>query len=145
MVFELACACGALFEGWFADRADFERQADGGLLACPTCGSRQVRKVLSPVRSVRTADRQGAGARVAAGAAPEAAARHLLKNLQEYVLDNFEDVGTRLCEESLKVRYGLSAPRNIRGVATEAEEEMLAGEGIELLKLPMPAKPEEDA
>ena len=71
---------------------------------------------------------------------PEAKANEALKALQEHVLNNFEDVGTRLAEESLKVRYGLVEARNLRGVATQAEEKMLAGEGIELVKIPLPDK-----
>jgi len=144
IVFDLACECGADFEGWFRDRDDFERQAGGGLLLCPACGSREVRKVLSPVRSVKGGKGGEKAARVAVAASPEAAAGQVLKALQQYVLHNFEDVGSELARECLKVRYGLSEARNIRGVVTEAEEEMLHEEGIKLLKIPLPAKPEGD-
>jgi hypothetical protein len=144
IVFDLACECGLIFEGWFGDRADFERQEADGLLVCPACGGGEVRKILSPVRRYSRGQGEGGGPPVAA-ASPEAKALELLKTLQNYVLDNFEDVGSRLCEESLKVRFGLAKERNIRGVVTEAEEKMLDQEGIKLLKIPLPAKPEEDA
>ena len=145
IVFELACGCGELFEGWFEDRADFERQAGTGLLICPTCGSPEVHKVLSPVRSLKGGKGGERSAQVAVAASPEEAAGQALKALQEYVLRNYEDVGSELARECLKVRYGLNKARNIRGVATEVEEEMLNEEGIELLKIPLPAKPEGDA
>jgi len=60
-----------------------------------------------------------------------------LKTLQNFVEKNFEDVGTDLAKESLKIHYGVTEPRNIRGITTEAEEKELQKEGIELLKIPM--------
>jgi hypothetical protein len=35
IVFDLACECGLIFEGWFSDRADFACQDNLGLLVCP--------------------------------------------------------------------------------------------------------------
>lgn len=141
IVFDLACQCGVIFEGWFADRDDFTRQAEGGLISCPVCGGSGVRKILSPVRALGAkAGEEENITQVAVPVSPEAKAREFLRALQEHVLNNFEDVGTRLAEESLKARYGLVEARNLRGVATPAEEEMLAGEGIELFKIPMPDK-----
>ncbi len=63
-----------------------------------------------------------------------------LETLQNFVEKNFEDVGTDLAKESLKIHYGVSESRNIRGVTTAAEEKELQKEGIELLKIPMPVK-----
>lgn len=142
IVFDLTCQCGIIFEGWFADRADFAHQEEGGLIICPACGGSEVRKILSPVRAlgVRAGVEEGA-TQVAVPVSPEAKASELLRELQEHVLRNFEDVGVGLAEESLKIRYGLARARNLRGVATRAEEEMLAGEGIELLTIPLPVKP----
>ncbi len=145
IVFDLTCDCGLIFEGWFGDRTDFERQDHEGLLVCPACGGREVRKILSPVRACFSLQREEAVSPAALSSSSEAKARDLLKTLQDYVLDNFEDVGTGLSEESLKMRYGLAEERKIRGVATPVEEEMLAREGIKLLKIPLPAKPKEDA
>lgn len=142
IVFDLTCQCGVIFEGWFADRGDFVRQEDEGLLTCPVCGGSGVRKILSPVRTLGGAKgSEESATQVAVPVSPEAKAIEVFKALQEHVLNNFEDVGTRLAEESLKARYGLSEARNLRGVATPAEEEMLAGEGIELFKIPLPSKP----
>ena len=145
IVFDLACKCGVVFEGWFADRADFERQLESGLLACPDCGGGEVGKILSPVRTVKSGGVSAEPTGAALAAAPEGQAQALLQVVRQLVLDNFVDVGPELARESLKIHYGLSAPRNIRGGVTVAEEEMLAGEGIELLKIPLPGKPEEDA
>lgn len=67
----------------------------------------------------------------------------ILHGLSEYVLAHFEDVGTRLAEESLRIHYGIEEPRNLRGVATEEEEDILRKEGIELLKMPLLRKEED--
>ena len=60
-----------------------------------------------------------------------------LKTVQKFVEKNFEDVGSKLASESLKIHYGVEEARNIRGVVTEEEEKILEGEGIELLKVPI--------
>lgn len=114
---------------------------------CPVCGGDEVRKILSPV-ALRIG---GSRAKEAAGheSAPSAsrgAADQALKILQavsEYVISNFDDVGCRLAKESLKIHYGIEEPRNLRGVATEEEEDILRKEGIELLKIPL-LRDEED-
>jgi len=49
IVYDLACECGYIFEGWFQDRDDFVAQQEAGLLNCPDCGGNTIRKILSPV------------------------------------------------------------------------------------------------
>jgi hypothetical protein len=47
IVFDLECRAGAhRFEGWFGSSDDYERQREGGLLACPVCGSGDVGKAI---------------------------------------------------------------------------------------------------
>ena len=143
IVFDLACACGYTFEGWFQDRSDFETQQTESFLLCPRCGGREIRKILSPVRFQSSSPEENP-------LSPESSSRQVtpedaekaLETLQKFVKENFEDVGTNLAKESLKIHYGVSAPRNIRGVTTESEEEKLKEEGINLLKIPMPVKNE---
>ena len=69
-------------------------------------------------------------------------AEKALATLQRFVIKNFEDVGADLAKESLKIHYGFSEPRNSRGVTTEAEEKQLSEEGINLIKIPVPARNE---
>ncbi len=144
IVFDLACACGCRFEGWFHDRADYERQEREGLLQCPACGGHQVCKALSPV-----AFHGGGHGRKPAAAGADAAAQEggdLLRQavdafgraLRRYVERHFEDVGTRFAETALRMHYGVDEARNIRGVASEAEEEMLRKEGVEFLSISLP-------
>lgn len=138
IVFDLSCVCGSQFEGWFQDRADLARQEKDGLLSCPACGSHEVKKILSPVavKSRKSEDSVTDPPAVS----PEQAVAETLKSLQDYVINNYEDVGPKLAEESLKIHYGVKRPRNIRGISTEDEEKVLKKEGIEILKIPLPVK-----
>lgn len=141
IVFDLACVCGFVFEGWFQDRQDFIAQRKADLLVCPKCGGREIQKILSPVHL--QCGPEAAGKKVSEPRAdnkPEERDARLLKMVQDYVEKNFEDVGAGLAEESLKIHYGVEKPRNIRGVTTEEEEKILKEEGIKLLKIPMPVK-----
>ncbi len=147
IVFDLKCACGLEFEGWFGDRADFERQQADGLVRCPGCGGVEVRKILSPVAYNRcagsTATGSGSGHPEGGSGQPaEAELAAALRMVQEFVRRNFEDVGAKLAETSLRMRYGLEEPRNIRGFASEEEKKMLREEGGELLTIPMPREDE---
>ena len=141
IVFELACDCGYTFEGWFQDREDFEKQQTASFLICPDCGSRNIRKILSPIRthSSRDAGSSHPGLEEAERIPPKNVA-DVLETLQEFICENFEDVGTELAAESLRIHYGVSKPRNIRGVTTEQEEKRLKEEGINLIKVPFPSK-----
>ena len=138
IVFDLSCECGLQFEGWFRDGDDLQRQQEEGLLYCPSCQSNQVRKILSPVAVRSKGGREGVSS--APGLSSEEAAAELLSSLQEYVISNYEDVGTKLAEKSLKIHYGFEEPRNIRGISTEEEEKVLKKEGIEILKIPLPTR-----
>lgn len=141
IVFELACDCGYTFEGWFVDREDFEKQQTASFLICPDCGSRKIRKILSPIRTQSSRDA------CSRPSCPEEAGKmsakkiaDILETMQEFICENFEDVGTELAAESLKIHYGVSKPRNIRGITTAQEEKQLQEEGINLIKVPLPAK-----
>lgn len=140
IIFDLACDCGFQFEGWFQDHDDFYSQKKEGLISCPKCGEDTVRKILSPV-AVRSAPLKQLPPQ---GKKNQLQEKQLfdktLKALQEFVEKTFEDVGTNFTQEALKIHYGVDEARNIRGVTTPEEETLLEKEGIELLKIPMPAK-----
>ena len=140
IVFDLACNCGYTFEGWFQDRQDFEDQQTASFLVCPECGSRKIGKILSPIRTQSSIYKEKDHSHTRAEKTNSPGSTAALETLQKFVEDNFEDVGTDLATESLKMHYGATEPRNIRGVTTELEEKKLKEEGINLFKIPMPAK-----
>ncbi len=143
IVFDLACDCGLVFEGWFQDNKELSDQVDLKTLHCPKCGSTEVRKILSPVRTSSRKEFE-ANSQSQSGDQPDIDnANKILKDVQDFVISNFEDVGTKMAEESLKIHYGLTEPRNIRGVVSEEDEKVLEKEGIDLLKIPMPRSEKE--
>jgi len=143
IVFDLACVCGFTFEGWFQDRSDFDSQQTASLLSCPHCGSREIRKILSPTHFQSSISEASYANKCSSDASVSPAdAEKALVTLQKFVEENFEDVGVDLAKESLKIHYGVAEPRNLRGVTTESEEKKLKEEGIKLLKIPMLLKSE---
>ena len=143
IVFDLACVCGFTFEGWFQDRSDFESQQTASLLSCPHCGSREIRKILSPTHFQSAISEASYANKCSSDASVSPAdAEKALATLQKFVEENFEDVGGDLAKESLKIHYGVAEPRNLRGVTTESEEKKIKEEGIKLLKIPMLLKSE---
>ncbi len=125
IVFDLQCDQGHSFEGWFEDLKDLQQQIKKGLVACPVCGSGQIRRVPSSFG-------------ISKGRGPadhEKAARLLGQSLKRYFVENFEDVGPQFAKEALKIHYGASEARNIRGVSTSDEEKMLKDEGVEFFKV----------
>ncbi|MFZ3047711.1 MAG: DUF1178 family protein [Desulfatirhabdiaceae bacterium] len=129
IVYDLECINGHLFEGWFEDSAELEDQIRNRLISCPMCNVDGISRKLSSfaIRSAPCLNR------------PAVEARELAvfkKHLAEFVEKNFDNVGTQFASEALKIHYGVTEPRNIRGVSTHDEEKMLKAEGVEFIKLP---------
>lgn len=135
ITFDLECADGHVFEGWFDDAKSFEQQKRKGLLTCPVCGSAEVDRILSSFGIARHRHQD---------APPPPAQVNPLELLARYVRDNFEDVGTNFAKEALKIHYGVGEQRNIRGVSSVQEEETLREEGVEFIKLPVLANNSEE-
>ena len=143
IIFDLACICGSTFEGWFQDRNDFEKQLTASDLVCPRCGSREIRKILSPISYHSSCREEKTPLKPNhTGSVSQEDAEKALATLQKFVEENFEDVGTDLAREALKIHYRVAEPRRIRGFTTELEEKKLQEEGINLLSIPMPDKKE---
>ena len=62
----------------------------------------------------------------------------MAKEIVDYVERSFDDVGTDFAREALKMHYDVTEKRNIRGLATAQEEEVLREEGIGFFKVPIP-------
>lgn len=133
IAFDLCCDEDHIFEAWFQDRESFEAQKEQDLLTCPVCGSRIIRKVPSAV-AVHT------GSPSKDGNTPEEVLNELINKVYTMVEQNTEDVGPAFAQEALKMHYGVTSVRNIRGVATSQEEKTLKEEDIPFMKIPVPAK-----
>ena len=137
IAFDLECSNGHIFEGWFDNLLSFEEQDDKNMINCPTCNDSDIRRVISPV-TMKTSS-----------PAPQQIKEQsidyarLAKEIVEYIDDNFEDLGTDFTKEALKMHYGVSEERNIKGTATADEEKTLKDEGIVFFKFPTPEIDEE--
>ena len=127
IAFDLFCANGHKFECWFKDNTSFEEQKEAGILACPICDDHQIEKAFSPFAIKR------GGERVKEETDPHQA----LQLIQDYLDKHFEDVGTEFYKEALKIHYGETEERNIKGTATTEEEIILKEEGVPFFKVPI--------
>jgi hypothetical protein len=135
IVYDLQCWQGHNFEGWFDDLEAFKQQQKEGLIACPICNDTQVTRKPSTF-SIKGSRTSAPPALKALPSSPEKIARAV----SEFIETNFDNVGSDFASEALKIHYGVNEPRNIRGVSTSQEEDMLRQEGVEFVKLPMAAK-----
>ncbi|MGD9972870.1 MAG: DUF1178 family protein [Desulfatirhabdiaceae bacterium] len=139
IVYDLECSNGHLFEGWFEDNGSFETQLRDKMISCPVCHVDGISRKLSTF-AIRSASCEKAPT-VKAGELELAAFK---KHLADFVNRNFDNVGSGFATEALKIHYGASEPRNIRGVTTTEEEKMLKSEGVEFIKLPTMESPDTD-
>ncbi len=140
IVFDLECINGHSFEGWFEDSDTFLQQQENGQISCPVCNTTFVEQKLSPV-AVKTSSHSLVEDRTRAHLT---AMVELTEKITDFVEKNFENVGADFTKEALKMHYGTTEKRNIRGSTTAEEDRILDKEGIPVIKLPLPIKSEED-
>ena len=140
IAYDLQCTNGHTFEGWFEDRKTYLDQEKKGMITCPVCNDTSVYLVPSTfaIKSKQSSTPKKISPE-------EAVLAKIGKEAIDYVEKNFDDVGCEFAKEALKMHYGASEPRNIRGVSTKEEEKTLKDEGIDFFKIPMPSVPETDS
>jgi len=138
IAYDLQCVNGHAFEGWFEDSEAYLAQKKKGLIACPVCNNTEVLKIPSIFAIKSSAIPKNISLQ-------EKNLKKIGKEIVDFIEKNFDDVGCEFAKEALKIHYGVEQPRNIRGISTKDEEKMLKEEGVEFLKIPMPAPPDTDA
>jgi hypothetical protein len=134
--YDLRCDKGDEFEAWFGSIADYDKQAEAGLVECPHCGSKHVEKApMAPaVRTSRGKEAQK----------ERAVAMAMAAKVRDHIKDNFDYVGDKFADEARKMHSGESDERAIWGEATPEQARELAEEGIPAAPLPpelAPAQP----
>lgn len=131
--YDLRCANGDEFEAWFGSIADYDKQAEAGLVECPHCGSSHVSKApMAPaVRTSRAKEAQK----------ERAVAMAMAAKVREHIKDNFDYVGDKFADEARKMHAGESDERAIWGEATSEEAQALAEDGIPAAPLPPEVAP----
>jgi hypothetical protein len=131
IAFDLQCSNGHIFEGWFDNLESYEKQNFRKMVSCPHCNDTKIRKLLSPVTAIKAAP------------VPQPVSdgekinyKILAREMVNYINREFEDLGSDFAKEALKIHYGVSEERNIRGSATESEETLLKQEGVQFFKIP---------
>lgn len=146
IVFDLLCAEGHRFEGWFASAGDFATQKERRLLECPTCGSGEVHRVPSAARvnlgapAPKEPAKQDGAAKTPEmqGKDPFAIAQMLYSRMLDEMLTKSEDVGKAFPEEARRIYYEEAPARAIRGQASAQEHQDLLDEGVPVARLPLP-------
>jgi hypothetical protein len=141
IVFDLQCSKGHRFEGWFEDNRGFENQRAASLISCPICDDTDIDKAPTIFGIKSSSPKFNPVSDPAASSEPWAAMR---RQFSEFLDSHFDDVGCDFAKEALKIHYGVSEPRNIRGKSTPNEEKVLKEEGVQYLKLPVDMKPESE-
>jgi hypothetical protein len=135
--YALACDHDHAFEGWFGSSSDYDDQAARGLVDCPVCGSKGVRKqIMSPAVAGTKAQKSAPE--------PTAAMREMMMTamgeVRRQVEENFDYVGDSFAQEARDIHDGKSEERGIYGEATPKEVKALVEDGIQVAPLP-PAPP----
>ena len=146
-VFNLACEHDHPFEGWFGSADDYDSQLAKGLLECPVCARRSIRKMLSAPRLNLSHAMEPAASKASAESRPTPAPARtpdpraiqaLLMQMTRAIVENTEDVGDRFAEEARRIHYKEAPERGIRGQASAEDARELAEEGIEVVALALP-------
>ena len=149
IVFDLLCAKGHRFEGWFNSAADFDSQKERGLIGCPKCSATEIRRVPSATRANlgateprKPVPQPAANSMVKTpemdGKDPFAIAQMLYSKMLDEILTKTEDVGRDFPAEARKIHYDEAPARAIRGQATQQEHDELVDEGIPVARFPVP-------
>ena len=152
IVYDLCCAEGHRFEGWFGSSAEFADQQARGIVACPHCGSSEVIKApMAPAvprkgNAGPTIPASGDAMPVAGGEPPPEVAQALQKlaEVQAEALKSSRWVGSSFAEESRAIHYGEREAETIHGQASVKEAKELMEEGVNVSPLPFPVAPPDE-
>ena len=130
--YALTCEYEHEFEGWFASSADVDDQQGRGLLDCPMCASKMVRKqIMAPAVAGTKRTVVDAPSPKAQAMMMEAAGR-----IRAHVEENFDDVGDSFANEARAIHEGRAEDRGIYGQATPKEVRDLVEDGVPVAPLP---------
>jgi hypothetical protein len=138
IAYDLQCANGHNFEGWFEDGRAYETQEKKGLISCPVCHDASVYRIPSTF-AIKSSPEVKDVIEKSADLKP------ISEKVVDFVEKNFDNVGSDFTKEALKMHYGVTEARNIRGFSTKKEENTLKKEGIQFFKIPMPVASDTDA
>ena len=143
IVYDLICSQGHHFEGWFNNLQDLEKQLEQQLLSCPVCGDEQIARRPSTFGLVKSAKTETVAKQGPNNGEAGVDPRHIQEIMNRWaeisakLEKDFDDVGANFADEALKMHYGAADRRNIRGMSTADQEDMLKKEGVDFFKVPL--------
>ena len=139
--YALICDQSHPFEAWFGSSDAFDDQAARGLVECPFCGSKAVRKqIMAPAVS-------GTKAQLGPDGPPPQAREMMMQAAQamrQHVEDHFDYVGDAFAREARAIHEGKSEERPIYGEASGVEVKKLLEDGVPVAALPPRALAKKD-
>jgi hypothetical protein len=131
--YALLCEHEHEFEGWFGASADLDDQQTRGLVECPVCGSKAVRKaIMSPA----VAGTKRTARDVQSQAQDQTMMMEAMGRIRRHVEENFDDVGDAFASEARAIHEGRSEDRGIYGQASPSEVRGLLEDGVPVAPLP---------
>ena len=131
--YALLCEHDHEFEGWFAASADYDDQHARGLLECPLCASKSVRKAVMAPAVAGTKAQTGPDA-------PPAQMREMMvqhaQAVRAHVEEKFDYVGDSFAKEARDMHEGRSEERGIYGEASGLEVKKLVEDGVPVAAMP---------
>jgi hypothetical protein len=125
--YALTCENEDAFEGWFASSADYDAQEARGMIECPACGSKTVRKApMAP--AVHSSSDAPSPAEFAA-------------KVRAHIREKFDYVGEDFATEARAIHEGEAPDRPIWGEATPVEAREMVEEGLPVAPLPAALAP----
>ena len=128
--FDLECANGHKFEGIFKDYESYNDQFNQKMITCPVCESLEIKRLYT-------------GCSIQARSSEDARLTKdnpnifdIIKMVQEYVKENFENVGNDFADKARAMYYGIEDQKNIYGISTQHEIKDLIEEGISVIPIP---------
>jgi hypothetical protein len=133
--FNMTCAEGHEFGGWFLNSESFEKQVKKKQIVCPTCGDTVVSKsIMAPAVAAKSEIKETRKSKAAE-------LRKMLGEVRDHIEKNFDDVGDDFPEEARRIYYGETEARDIYGNASNDEAEELADEGVPVGRVPWIKRP----
>ncbi len=136
--YDLICAKGHQFDGWFSDSAAYDTQAKRGMISCTHCGVNKIEKqIMAPGIAAKGNRKSETQAMTAGQLDPRATAlMQMMRDYRKHVTENSENVGTQFADEARKIHFKEVKERPIYGEATADDAKALIEDGIDVHPIP---------
>jgi hypothetical protein len=126
---DFECGQGHRFEGFFNDYDAYKSQLERKLVSCPLCESTEVTRKYSGC-SIQTKSSD-----IAKIEKQHPNIFNTIKAFNQFVKDNFENVGRDFAQVARAIHYGIEEKRYIYGESSLQETKELLEDGINIVPL----------